>query len=170
MVAQSLTDDQFVKPDPSCPCRAPPLDPVLICFVRCKTPAAKAGKMGKAFARCQAQNLSIDLALEQSGENIDRPLGCFEDRQQAGQSLFMTRDQCVDPGVEAVKRLSMGRKDKDVIGHTLADRLERVQPVVQRIGLRFHRLHRNIRGNGGQHLIARDEQLRVPAIEHRMFG
>ena len=76
--------------------------------------------------------------------------------------------QLIQSPMQIEKRPFMGRQHQHAVGDH-AQPFDRVQPVTQWIGFWFRDIHRNGRGNTGQHLIARNQQPIVRRVQTRML-
>ncbi|MNC64546.1 hypothetical protein D3C75_1147620 [compost metagenome] len=59
----------------------------------------------------------------------------------------------------------MRRQHQHIIRHAPAQLAQRIKPLAHRIGVRLCRLHRDVGGDAGQHLIARYQQLSLRVVK-----
>src|SRR5690554_7858527 len=81
---------------------------------------------------------------------------------------MMMRLELFDARRQAAKGLAVGRQHQR-LGIEFAQALEGAEPAAQRIRLRFHIAHQNVRADLRQQLVAGDQQRLLLAVEAEML-
>ena len=121
--------------------------------------------MREALTGRKAQRVGTDTAAEQYTKDIDRPPRRRERFVHAAETGLVPGNELTEARVQSMERLVVRGQHQYVIGYALTEGAERPEPLAQWIGIGLRREHGDVRGDTGQHLVARDEYREVRRVE-----
>ena len=125
--------------------------------------------MGNTLPRCRHVIATGDTAAKQHRKTVHRPFRLGAQRDQFPHIGFVIVDQFLKPEIGAIERLVVGRQNQHILRQHTFQHVTGIEPVLQWIGVRLGRVHRDVGRNARQNLVAGNQDVFFRAIKTSML-